>query len=91
MILTLAILVWFLIGFLNYGLTLGYFTHLYPPANHMGIAVAFLLAGPFALPVSLIDPPYHWRVIPLTTEERWQAYHRDRPNGNRDDFERSYN
>ena len=93
------ILIWILIGtfwvacgFGSYGLTLGMFTHECPWQRSTSFAVSMAFTGPVSLIVILaMDGGAHWRTTPLTTEERWQAFHEESPSLSRAYFEREYN
>jgi hypothetical protein len=85
------VLLWIGCSYADYGLTLGYFTKHYPQDSHIGFAVGMATGGPLSLPAALSDTPLHWRTKPLTTEERWQAFHEQWPSLSRDYFEREYN
>jgi hypothetical protein len=87
----LIILTWLACGFVNYGLTLGYFTHRYPESDSVGVSVGLGLLGPFALPVCLLNTPHHWRLRPLGVEERWKKFHERYPRLSRSSFEEGYN
>jgi hypothetical protein len=66
---------WCVCGFVNWGLTLGSFTHEFPTQSHTGIAsFAALMGPPGLLAILFCSSPYHWRVKPMTTEERWNAF-----------------
>jgi hypothetical protein len=87
----LAIL-WVACGYMNYGLTLGHGTHRYPDQSNVGFAVFMGVGGPFAVPAVLVTcSPYHWRTVPLTTEQRWQEFHKSAPDLSREYFEQHYN
>jgi len=90
---TIIIVLWVVCGFFNYGLTLGYFIHKFPEADHRGAAFAIAILGPCGAPASLLfgGPPYHWRLKSLPVEERWKAFHEQFPDLDREYFEKVYN
>lgn len=89
----IAVLALFWIGcsYVDYGLTLGYFTQHWPQESQTGFAVGMAVFGPAGLVPALMVAPHHWRTKPLTTEERWQAFHEQWPSLSRDYFERNSN
>ena len=88
---TLFVVGWLACSFVDYGLMLGHDTHRWPDQEAQSAAIFFAFPGPFTLPVVLLSNPYHWRLKPLTTEERWGAFHELYPNLNREEFERTRN
>lgn len=83
---------WCWCGYLNYGYTLGSLTHKYPDSDHVAISIFMAVGGPIAAPAVLITAqPMHWRTKPLTTEERWDAFHKNAPSLSREYFEQHYN
>lgn len=86
------VIFWLLCGFVGYGLTLGYDTHQWPDQDNVGFSVFIGAAGPFGMVASLcLSRPYHWRLKPFTTEERWKAFHESAPHLSREYFEQNYN
>ena len=72
-----ALLFWLICGYVNYGLTLGHYTHKYPDQAHLKYAISWsFIGGLIGLPIVLSDSPYHWRTTPLTTEERWAEFNK---------------
>lgn len=91
LVILLAVILWATCGYINWGYTMGYFSHAYPAANHTGVATIAAIAGPVGLLPSLTNVPHHWRVKPMTVEERWEEFHRESPLLSREYFERNYN
>jgi hypothetical protein len=89
----LFIVFWLVCSYVNWGLTLGHFSHEFPYMQHTGIAGFGAMLGPFGIPVSLLQcgPPYRFQLKPTSTEERWKIYHARFPSFSRDDFEERYN
>ena len=89
-----AILVfWLLCGYLNWGLTLGYFSHKYPYMDNVAAAALFAVGGPTAtIPLLILTSAHwYWQVRPTATEERWKIFHREFPNLSRSYFEQALN
>ena len=88
----LVILIWLLCAYVNWGLTLGHFDHRFPHQRNTDVAGMTAFAGPFGtIVVLLAGQPYHWRVVPRSTEEIWKAYHARWPHLSREDFDREQN
>jgi hypothetical protein len=89
----LLIVVWIGCSFLNYGFTLGYMTRQFPYMENTAGAVLFSFGGPLSLVVTLgIMSPHHWRLVPLTSEQRWQIFNEEyKGKLSREYFERNYN
>jgi hypothetical protein len=87
----LIIVFWIACGYVNFGLTLGKFTHNFPDQYNLDVAEFAAFTGPFGLPVSLLSGPHHWRTTPLTTEERWEAFQKMFPGLGREWFDRQNN
>jgi hypothetical protein len=72
----IVVIAWLFCSFIDYGLFLGSFTHEFPDQLHTKAAITWsLIFGPFGLPIVAVMGNGHWRVKPLTPEERWQAFH----------------
>lgn len=85
------VLIWLVCAFHNYGYTLGYFTHEYPAQSHRGIAPVMALSGPFGVPAVYFGSlDKHWLLRPLTTVQRWEAFHRLYPSLTREYFDREH-
>lgn len=92
MSLLIIIAIWLGCGFVDYGLMLGYLTHLAPEQANVGFSVAAACGGPLSIPAVLaLTAPYHWRIKPLTTEQRWEEFDRQWPTLGRAYFEQNYN
>lgn len=87
-----ALVFWLTCSFFAWGFTMGSFTHSFPKGDHVGISAFMAIGGPFGLIISILcGHPNHWRVKPMSTEERWQYFHKDNPELDREYFERIYN
>jgi hypothetical protein len=90
--LAVVVVLWIACGYCAWGLTLGYFTYHYPADSNSGIAGSMAIFGPVGLlAAGLVYQPHHWRVVPMTTEERWEAFHKSEPTASREYFEQRYN
>jgi hypothetical protein len=89
----IVIVVWVICGYVNYGMTLGYFTHKFPYVSNVSTAITMTVLGPFGTPVVLISsaPTYHWLTKPKSAEERWEIFHKEVPHLDRDYFEENLN
>lgn len=86
------VIAWAVVGFFNWGFTLGYFSHHFPHGQHVAFAASFAVAGPIAFfPIVLCSWLRHWRITPLTVEERWLIFHKTFPPLSREYFEHHYN
>ena len=88
----MIVLVWLFCEFLTWGVSLGCFTHRYPSSNHTGICALLTVLGPCGLIASSISSVVssghiYWRVVPMTKEERWGAFHKRWPSLSRQEFE----
>jgi hypothetical protein len=81
-LLILFLIMWAVGGVLNYGLALGRFTHKFPWDKHLGFVLMISFFGPLALVGFLIafQDISHWKLKPLTVEERWTEHQRLWPN-----------
>lgn len=88
----LIALLWIACAIHNWGFTLGETTHHYPMSNNIGISLFTAASGPFGVPaVFCVGLDSHWMLSPLSTEERWQAFHKRWPSLDRDEFEETWN
>lgn len=82
------ILVWIACGVFSYSSALGYFTYKYPWRRNTRFAVRMATLGILSVPASLIcGDIHHLRLRPLSTEERWEAFHKEFPSLSKDYFE----
>lgn len=82
---------WIACGIHNWGFTLGDFSHRFPDQINTDVAGFYALVGPCGIPaVLLATGDRHWLLKPLTTEQRWEAFHKRFPDLGRDDFEQDY-
>ena len=73
--LVLIVLAWFAVGFVNYGFTLGWFTHEFPYHKNSSVAVFVWITGPLATPGILLTCGYkYWLIKPRTYEERLKIF-----------------
>lgn len=89
-----VLFLWFAIGFVNFGLTLGYGNHRCPWQSNIGDAIFSAAGGPLAFPaVLLMDRPFHWSLHTMGVEERWKAFQKRWPSlaDDREFFERTLN
>lgn len=83
---------WIVCGYLSYGYALGDFTSEFPADDNIGISVFMAAAGPFGLIAATVaGGTNHWRLKPLTTEERYQHFHSEFPDLDRAYFDQKYN
>lgn len=87
----LLIVFWAVCGYVNYGYTLGSGTNEFPMIDNTGISLFLAATGPFGIPATLIGGTKHWRLKPLTTEERYQYFHSEWPHLDRDYFNQKFN
>lgn len=88
----LVLVLWFGIGFINYGFNLGGFTHRFPDQRNMTPAVMGFILGPMAVPATAVVIGYnHWLLVPYTKEQRWEYFNQMYPDLGRDYFERDDN
>lgn len=81
---------WIICGFLNWGMTLGRFTDLYPEFNQVPIAAFMAAAGiPGIVPATVFGYG-HWCVVPLTRQQSWEAFHKKFPDLSYSDFASEY-
>lgn len=88
----LGLIFWFGIGYINYGYTLGYFTHRFPENRQEGISGFVFMMGPLALPATIFfATPHRWLTTPYTEEQRWEAAQKKFPGITREEFEEDFN
>lgn len=86
------IAIWLICSYVNWGLTMGYFSHRFPDQDQVAISVFTSIMGPMGTPVVLlIGHPYHWQIKPYDAETRWEYFHQSAPDIDREWFERHYN
>lgn len=90
----LAVVVWLVIGLVDYGLLLDCYTTRYPAFKFdRGLTVGSLLGGPISLIATYLTGQYTGRLrfTPFTKQERWEAHQRLWPSLSRlhtfEDFE----
>lgn len=81
---------WLVCGFLNWGMIMGKFTDEYPEFNQVPIATFAAATGVPGLIASFVFGAGHWRLVPLTKEQSWEAYHKLFPDLAYSDFESTY-
>lgn len=85
-------ILWAACGYLNYGYTLGDFSHHYPDQENIPPAIGMAVTGPFGtLVVGGMTGFKHWQTKPYTTEQRWEFFHQMFPELDREYFERTNN
>lgn len=88
----LSIAVYLGCSFVGWSLTLGHFTHKFPYMVNTGIATFIALLGPIGIIVALVaGQPFHWRVVPLSSQKRWEIFNRQYSALGRDYFEENHN
>ena len=85
-------ILWLGCGFVNYGLSLGYFSHKFPWMNNESEAILAGLTGPLGLPAdAIVFFPFHWQLKPYSTEQRWEFFQKEFPRLDRAYFEQEEN
>ena len=88
----LIAVLWITCSLFNWGLFIGGFTYRFPQYDHRAPAAVFAVLGPFATPgelvAILIIDGWHFRMKPLTKEQRWEAFQNRFPGLDRDYFEK---
>lgn len=76
MIMNIVIVLWLVIGFIDYGLMVAYYTYKFPAFKIMPMLIVMaFLGGPFALLSSFLTGQVHgFRLKPYTKEQRWKAH-----------------
>ena len=83
---------WVACGVLGWSMALGDFTCQFPESSHIVIASYVAAAGPFGVVVSAALRENHVLLFkPLTTEQRYEAFHEQWPKLRREVFEEEYN
>lgn len=91
---TLFVIGWLICSFISYGVGLGTMENRFPYFREFGVSIALSTLGPFSLvgefvsfPISGL--PLHWKLLPNTKEQRWEAHKKRWPLLDRDYFEQN--
>lgn len=68
---------WLVCSFVAYGLTLGGFTYHFPYMNNLRESLLFPIFGPFTIFAVVGVLGCHWRLRPISKEERWKIFHEE--------------